>query len=562
MIKDDDVKNYKTIEEFQLACLIEFKKCKKEPIYFIENYVRVSTPGGEGTQLLKLRDFQKDYINIVNDKHAIITLKSRQTGISTISQAYIVWALTFYNGVVVGVVSRDKSEASRFCKVIKDMIEELPIWVRPQYGRTNNVQSFDLKNGGQVSAQCVNDTKPANLFRGQPITIAVLDEAAFISKINIAFGGFMMTTAKSQLSAKMAGAPYGTLVISTPQGTVGQGKWYYDMWQNSQAGINEYAPFKVHWSQVPEYDDEWYRRQCQLLNWDKVLIAQELEMAFVASGNTFLDVDDIKRLKKEAVPPIKTFNLPGGTLKLWDMPNKNSHYLIGVDTAQESGSDNSAMVIMDWEKWEQVGEYVGKLRVDEYCKVVEKVHKLFPEQLLIVENNSYGNQVKDYITQNVDFSNKYIYKQKVVSQNAKPGINESYKWGLQTNQRTRPLIMDEIYANVRDCDHLIKQEFLANELAALERHGANMKIEAGTGSHDDACMSFGFCAYVRKYDPPTWFPSQKQSEQIKTIQNDLADSIMNELTGFLDGPSDSEYNPSAINVDVTEFYKQYNRLQK
>lgn len=63
------------------AQLIELLKCKKDPMYFIENYVLVR--GGDsvsGLTPLKLYDYQKEMIDIFKNYKNSVMLTARQMG--------------------------------------------------------------------------------------------------------------------------------------------------------------------------------------------------------------------------------------------------------------------------------------------------------------------------------------------------------------------------------------------------------------------------------------------------------------------------------------------------
>lgn len=58
--------------------LIELIKCESDPIYFIENYCRVVHPD-HGLVPLKLRDYQKEVINLYHNGRYAIVMQSRQS---------------------------------------------------------------------------------------------------------------------------------------------------------------------------------------------------------------------------------------------------------------------------------------------------------------------------------------------------------------------------------------------------------------------------------------------------------------------------------------------------
>jgi hypothetical protein len=57
----------------------EYAKCRKDPIYFIENYCYI-TNLNNGLQLFKLFDCQKNKIKIMKEKSRVIMMEARQSG--------------------------------------------------------------------------------------------------------------------------------------------------------------------------------------------------------------------------------------------------------------------------------------------------------------------------------------------------------------------------------------------------------------------------------------------------------------------------------------------------
>ena len=484
--------------------LQEYFKCKRDPIYFIENYVQLELPGGN--QLMKMYKPQKRFLRTLLADHHVIALKSRQIGISTLAQAYIVYTCTFYKNAVIGVVSRDGAESTDFCRKVMSMLQNLPPFLRPKF-KKDTEQTFILDNGCKFYASQVNASNPGALFRGKAITIAVIDEAAFINKVDEAYTGMAPALMKSQKVAASKGVPFGTLIISTPNRTVGMGKWYYQRWAQAQERETIFVPEKIHWTQVKEFRDDpnWYKTQCELLGNIQWKIDQELEMKFVASSNSFFDSDIILKLNDSEEEPRSVLNVNRYQLRQYVQPDPNKFYLIGVDTASEAGPDYSAIQVVDYETFEQCAEFKDHLRVDEFCKVIDLVNKIYPNNMLVVESNSYGNQVVEFLTQTGTYYRMYQQKNKN-SKNANANASR-YKYGLYTGPQTRPLIVDALYTCIKEDPGLIKAQRTILELIGLIVKG-NGRVEADEGEHDDLSFALGFCAYVKLYDPPIGMATQ------------------------------------------------------
>jgi len=498
----------------------EYFKCKNDIIYYIENYIQLSLPGGN--QLMKLYQPQKRVINSFMTNHHVISLKSRQIGISTLTQVYIAYIVTFYKNVVIGMVSRDGNESTDFCRKTMSLINNLPDFLRPRFIKETE-QTFILDNGCQFFASQVNESKPGGLFRSKAITLAIIDEAAHIGRIDEAYTGMAPALFKSQKVARENGVPFGTIIISTPNKTVGLGKWYYDKWVTAQEPGTLFTAEKVHWKDVKEFRDDpmWYKTQCEILENVQWKIDQELEMKFVASEGSFFPPDTISELNECEKEPIAKYLVENKYEILQFAPRiMDKFYLIGIDTASASGDDNSTIQVIDYETFDQVMEFRDKLRVDEFCKVVATVAKIYPNNLMIPENNTYGNQVMEYLTKSG--ASYRLYQQKVVN-TQKKNAKTRFRYGLYTGSQTRPLIIDALYTYIVENPSLVKSRRTILELIGLIKSKSG-KVEADAGANDDLALALAMCAYVKMYDPPIGMGSNviSNDNEIETIVETIA----------------------------------------
>ena len=84
--------------------LKEIVRSGKDPVYFINNYARISHPQ-KGLIPFKTYDFQDQCVEDFRQHRFNIVLKSRQLGLSTISAAYIVWMMLFHREKNVLVIA-------------------------------------------------------------------------------------------------------------------------------------------------------------------------------------------------------------------------------------------------------------------------------------------------------------------------------------------------------------------------------------------------------------------------------------------------------------------------
>jgi hypothetical protein len=481
----------KKLNQSEIDLAKKYLYYKENPVTFIEENLYIPTPGGD--ELLKLYEPQKKIINDFFDNNYLILLKSRQTGFSTLSQAIISYICTFFDNVIMGVISRDGSESSDFCRKVEDMLDKLPAWLRPTY-KSKSVQSFILTSGCQLWSSAISPANPGAVFRGKSITLLIIDEAAHIMRIDEAWTGVAPALSKAQMAAKQAGIPYGTIILSTPNKTEGIGKWFFQNWESAINSDSIFLPHRIHWTEIPLFanDPNWYKNQCAILGNDHRKIAQELELKFIGSDNTLFDEATQEKLQQIKYKPLEKISL-GPKLEIWKFKeiNPKKFHLIGVDTASESGLDFSGIEVFEFDTMEQVMEFKGKLAVKKFAEIVKVCAKLVPHNIIIVENNSYGNQV----VEELDFDDDYSFN--LFGEYKGTESNKDFIAGINTNTKTRPLIIDSLYTYVTENPELIKSERLALELLGLS--SKRNRVEAEAGANDDLALSYAFICYARHY---------------------------------------------------------------
>jgi len=478
---------------------------------------------------------QTELIDLIEVKHYVLVLKSRQIGISTIIQAYSTWLTTFFDNVVIGIISKDGREATDFARAIRGMIEKLPDWMKPLKGvlgrgfAKRTEQSFILTNGSKVFASPVNPNAPEKTLRGKAITFLVIDEAAFVHYVDTAWTSMVPALSTNQMQARKANIPYGTVVLSTPNKTMGVGQWYFERYLKSISGDDIFNPFVIHWKMIPELcdDPEWYNTQCRLFDHDKKKIAQELELKFLPAEGSFFEAETVEKMQDNTETPKEKIQIYNGEIWQFRLPIPGAQYIIGVDTAPEHGNDKSAITIWDYVTLEQVWEYQGKCKVLDFVNVVKVAATSYKNAVIVVESNSYGNQVVEHL--NASEYGPQLYKEK---------RGNALIPGLSTSPKTRPLMIDALYSYMTQFPESVKSERLALELTGLVSK-ANGKVEADTGCSDDLALSAALCFYVRKYDPPLALAMNMTDGSM--ITNDLKD-----ILNYNVGHSDVEFTNQSI----------------
>lgn len=143
--------------------LSEYVKCAGDPIYFIENYVKIVSLD-KGAILAKLFPYQKRIIEGIHKNRRVISKLFRQSGKSTVIACYISWYITFNDLKRVAILANKASISREIFSRVQFTYENLPLWLQ-QGVKEWNKTSLELENG----SQCFCAASSPSAIRGKSI---------------------------------------------------------------------------------------------------------------------------------------------------------------------------------------------------------------------------------------------------------------------------------------------------------------------------------------------------------------------------------------------------------
>ncbi len=453
----------------------EVYKSGKDPVYFINNYCKISHPM-RGLISFKTYDFQSQLVRDFSDHRFNVILKARQLGISTITAAYIVWMMMFHRDKNVLVIATKFTTASNLVKKVKSIIKNLPPWMRISEISIDNRTSFELANGSQIKASSTS----GDAGRSEALSLLVVDEAAHVEGLEELWTGLYPTLSTGGRC----------IALSTPNGV---GNWFHQTYIDAEEGKNDFYPTILPWSLHPDRDDEWFEKETR--NMSRREIAQELECNFNTSGDTVVHPDDMEWLvSRTKEPKYKTgFDR---NFWIWEEFKEECSYLLVSDVARGDGADYSTFHIIKLDTMEVVAEYQGKPNTDLYANFIGEAAKEYGGCMVVVENNSIGYAVLQKLIEtqcpNIYYSTKasheYVDPVEAESRsNAVPGFTMSLK--------TRPLIIAKMEEFIRNKLITIYSNRLTNELKTFIWY--NGKPQAMRGYNDDLVMALAIACWVK-----------------------------------------------------------------
>ena len=166
----------------------EWMKCRKNPLYFILNYVYFREYGGKQLYSKEfLHNKLRRVVRIIFKHHMSMLMASRQLGKSTISASILAWALIFYPDNRAVIFNFQKAAAQENLNKVKFVIKNLPPWLRmtvPNASRSEIKTYLELRNGSRIDTFYPSTTtSPDTLSRSLSVPIIYADKILSPSRV-------------------------------------------------------------------------------------------------------------------------------------------------------------------------------------------------------------------------------------------------------------------------------------------------------------------------------------------------------------------------------------------
>lgn len=327
---------------------------------------------------------------------------------STTTAIFCLWSVLFRNDRNALILSKSGPAGQDLIKKIKDMYLYLPYHLKLGTLKWNQSEiAFD--NNSTISTEAFSPT--AGL--GKTINFLILDEFAWCPPNDVElFYNNILPTVTADTNSNIC-------IMSTQNGF----NLFYKLWHAAETGKSMYAPFKVDWWQVPQWDPEnhiWKKRDNA---WKAMMVGiLGSEEAFYYQYGTQFSASDKCLVSRECLGKIRDltylfmtptddswyFSLHKTELKFkkdYDLHwLKIGWFIILVDLAEGGGNDFTTFNIIEVigkDKFEQVGYW--------HCNTIDLEQaslefwvlygQLFnPNKTIVsVEWNTYGALFYNYL---------------------------------------------------------------------------------------------------------------------------------------------------------------------
>ena len=515
-----NLKKANTQIEFTQENIEEYLKCKDNPVYFAQNYVKIVTLD-HGLQPFKTYDFQERLINNFYQNRFNICKMPRQTGKSTTVISFLLHHVVFNDSVNIGILANKASTARELLSRLQVAYENLPKWM--QQGILSwNKGSLELENGSKILAASTS----ASAVRGMSFNILFLDEFAFVpNHIADAFFASVYPTITSGKSTKV-------IIVSTPHGM----NHFYRMWHDAENGSNDYIPTDVHWSEVPGRDEKWKKQTIK--NTSEQQFKIEFECEFLGSVDTLIAPSKLKTLIYDN--PIQR----NAGLDVYEPPKKRHDYVMTVDVARGVGNDYSAFVLTDITEFPH--RIVAKYRNNTikpmlFPNIIWEVARKYNEAFILCEVNDIGDQVASILQYDLEYQNLLMCSMRGrAGQIVGQGFSGSKtQLGIKMSKTVKKVGSLNLKTLIEEDKLFFNDYEIISELTTfVAKHNS---FEAEEGCNDDLAMCLVIYAWLVAQD---YFKELTDQDVRKRIYQEQKNQIEQDMApfGFInDGLDDSTF---------------------
>jgi hypothetical protein len=439
----------------------ETLKCRADPAYFLDSYVRAYDAPSRDWIPLKLWPAQFGLVDQLHDSPLLVLLKARQLGCTSVVLGYALWLALFRPAATVLLFSRRDDEATDLLAFrMRGMYDRLPEWCqcRPNPDLPDNDHEWQLPNGSRVLAfgRVGGDSYTASM--------AVVDEADLIPELER-----LLQSVKPTVDAG------GKLVLLSRPDKSRPESAFKATYRAAKEGGTAWVPYFLPWSANPSRDAAWYEGQKadSLKRTGSLDALHEQYPATDAEALAPASLD--KRLPGEwlmqcYVPQEPLQQLPKGApslagLAVFVAPVAGAVYVVGADPAEGNPtSHESALKVLDVRTGEEVASLAGRLEPRVFAEAIHKLGIWYNDSAVMVLRNNHGHAVLLWLWE-------HSHLARLCGHDGKEGWLESAKGKVLLYEATADAF--------RHGDTILHDFTTFNQLASIE--GATLKGPGGVG---------------------------------------------------------------------------------
>jgi len=500
--------------------------------FYSQSALSIRTKNGDIAPL-KLNNAQQILDDAVKKQLAsegkirIIILKARQQGLSTYVGGYLYYSVSQNKAKKAMVITHHADSTRALFDMTKRFHENCPDILKPHTKYSSRRElSFDVLDSSYVVATAGSDA----VGRGETLSHIHASELAFWPRNT-------QEEVWNGLAQAVPNSPNTAIFIeSTANGVSGI---FYELWQGACKGENGYIPVFLPWFSDPTYresvpanfertpeEDELVSRyglDDEQLSFRRKKIAQNgidlfnqeypdtPDRAFITTGRPVFNPEQLNNRLEETRDVNERLALEGeefvphrrGELTTYYKHEEGENYVIGADSSMGiKNGDYSVAQVLDSKK-RQVAIWRGHVHPDYFADVLYALGEYYNTAHIIVENNSHGILTCTRLGKDYAYPNMYLE-----TQVDKITDRETIKLGFTTTAKTKPLIIDQLRASMREGELELNCKTTIKEMMTyvVTESGS---MEAEPSCFDDCVMALALANHVHE---GVWQPVETPQE--------------------------------------------------
>ena len=529
-------------DELAIAIQADPFRARREldPRYFIEKHLWIYNKDGKLVPFI-LNNIQVEIYNEIlgfwqrKEPVRLIILKARRFGVSTLMASLLLHASLYSPGAEIKIQSYDLASANYLFGMLQNMFSHLDIPEKPEPRRNAAGElSFYQPHGGRITTESGRKQETGRAFQLRAFHASEVAFWESAEQIMLGVSSALSETDPNSIA----------VMESTANGV---GGYFYRKYQEAMAGkAGAYRAMFLAWHSFDEYTakapegfskKDLTKREREIMEvhgldldrmfWyqnilkDKCdgreeLRAQEYpsddEEAFMASGACRFKATVLVKLpiSPAFVEGCLTYDLGNsgriekarferrdqGYLRIWERPQKDTPYVMGVDPSEGVGEDESAIIVLNALNFMQAAELLGKFEPDEELGVlVYMLGLMYNKAYTAIEINGPGNS-----TQSRVLSLGYPWNRLYTQQDVLRGTNQNTvkRFGWRTSSLTRELAINRFASSIEADEVGVRSERWAAQLKTFvgTPSGQGLKYQGQRGYRDDLVMAGAIASFL------------------------------------------------------------------
>lgn len=244
--------------EYDSHKINEVKKCSRDIIYFVENYVKIKSIANGEESLIVLYKKQREVLKTMSESKKFCLEAARQSGKTLLSQLYILWKCNFHENSKCVMVSMTNCSCGLILSQLEYFQSTIPDWLKCNAiynsSRWTNENFINFDNGSSIGFSTGSNFNP----RGRNLSVLIFDEYSFYSELDPSFNNHgirannleVLDIIKNSIISTMEGQ-----LIAT--GTKAPGDSVFGLITKVGKGFTSWSREHMNWDDVPDRGLKW-----------------------------------------------------------------------------------------------------------------------------------------------------------------------------------------------------------------------------------------------------------------------------------------------------------------